>query len=422
MIALIDCNNFFVSCERLFRPDLIGKPVAVLSSNDGCVVARSNEVKDLGVPMGVPYFKVRDVFTEHNAHIFSSNFALYSTISQRIIHELRQFSPRVEIYSVDEAFLDLSQLHITDYQKWGQALKRKIEKHIGMPVSVGIAPSKTLAKLASEYTKRAEGVCFLDPSVDGNFYKKVLEKTTVGGIWGVGSQYTKRFQAAGIQSAWQLSQTSKQWLGVQMGVLGERLHDELHGVLRYPVEEEKKPQKSIIASRSFGHRVKNQHELEIAVASFASQTAARLRSFSQTTGLFGVYLRYRDEEGKSQHQSAAVEIHPQSNDTGELVQVAIALVDKLYLPEVSYKKAGVFAYHLQSAERRQQQLFDKKTPKQRMRQEELMKAVDEINQRFGSFKIHIATIDERKKQWQVKKESMSPAYTTSWQQLPKVYA
>lgn len=422
MIALVDCNNFFVSCERLFRPDLIGKPVAVLSSNDGCIVARSNEVKDLGILMGVPYFKVRDIFKKNNIHIFSSNFALYSTLSQRVIHQLRQFSPKVEIYSVDEAFLDISELPIDDYERWGMELKKRIEKHIGLPVSVGIAPSKTLAKLASESTKRAKGVRLLNPAHSSSTYRTVLEAEAVGRIWGVGRQYAKRFEASGIHNAWQLSQTSRQWLKTQMGINGSRLHDELRGIAVYPVEEEKKPQKSVIASRSFGHLVKNQYELEIAVASFASQAAARLRSFSQTTGLFGVYLRYKDYESRAKHQSAAIRLHPQSNDTSELVQAAVRMVGRLYEPEVGYKKAGVFAYHLQSSDYRQQQLLDEKTPIQRLRQQDLMQAIDEINHRFGTSKIHIATIDERKNHWQAKKEKMSPAYTTSWHQLPKVYA
>lgn len=422
MIALVDCNNFFVSCERLFRPDLTKVPVAVLSNNDGCVVARSNEVKALGVPMGVPHFQVRDVFKKNNVTLFSSNFGLYSNISQRIIDQLRQFSPRIEVYSIDEAFLSLDYLAIADYDAWAQNIRNTIAKNVGMPVSVGVAPTKTLAKLASEYAKKHSETCVINPDVQPESYQKILQYTAVADIWGIGRQFSKKLVSAGVRDAWALTRVSNHWLHQQMGVNGERLQKELKGEVVYRLEDLKKPQKSVIASRSFGHTVSNQYELDVSVASFATQAAARLRKFNQVAGLFGVYLRYRDAEGVTKSQSAVMELAPHSNDTSELVQTALTLLNSLYLPEVDYKKSGVFAYHLSSADRVQQSLIDTKTPFQRARKQKLMKAIDEINARFGASTVHVGTIDARQTQWQGKRELVSPSYTTSWSQLPKVYA
>ncbi len=422
MIALVDCNNFFASCERLFRPELANKPVAVLSNNDGCIVARSNEVKALGIPMGAPHFQVRDILEKNKVTLFSSNFALYSNISQRILEELRAFSPRLEVYSIDEAFMDLSQLPIQHYDEWGTMLKKRVQKHIGIPVSVGIAPTKTLAKLASDWSKRHEGVCLLNPKLSSKTYQEVLKSSDVSDIWGIGRVLSRKIHAAGIHSAWQLSQTSEHWLHDMMGVNGLRLHKELNGVPVHTFEDEKKPQKSILASRSFGHHVRSQYELESAVASFAAQAAARLRKFSQTAELFGVFLRYKNEEGQNSYLNGAVRMMPCSNDTAELTSTALNILNTLYLPEVVYKKAGVYAYNLSPARREQQALFDKKTEDERAKQKRLMRSIDAINARFGASKIQLATIDPKYRAWPGKKNLMSPTYTTSWSELPRVSA
>ncbi len=418
MIALVDCNNFFASCERLFRPELVNKPVAVLSSNDGCIVARSNEVKALGVKMGAPHFMVKDILEKNNVEIFSSNFALYSNISQRIVAELSKFSPKLEVYSIDEAFLDLTELNIKDYTKWASDIKTLIQKNIGMPVSVGVAPTKTLAKLASEYAKSTNGSCWIDPFNEKNSYYRILESVEVGDVWGVGRKLSARFRNVGIRNAWQLSQTSSKWLSSQAGVNGLRLHSELSGIAVHQLEDHKKPQKNLMASRSFGSTVQDLYELEIAVATFASQAANRLRRFNQTTGLFGIFLKYKDGD-QVKYQSASAKLMRQSNDTSELTAIAIGLLKKLYNSDFGYKKAGVFAYDLASADIEQQVLFDNKD---RTRQKSYMNAIDEINRRYGPSSIKIATVNSVKSSWRVKSEKLSPAYTTSWKDLPKVYA
>lgn len=257
MFALVDCNNFFVSCERLFRPDLTNQPVLVLSNNDGCVVARSQEVRELGVPMGVPYFQIKDVVRRNNIQCFSSNFALYSDISQRIISILGQYAADIEVYSIDEAFMDLANMPIENLQSWGGDLTRRVQRDIGMPVSVGIAPNKTLAKLASHYAKKQTKSCIIDSSSNHANYTNILKDTDVDDIWGVGRSNSARLKSAGIKNALQLSGVSESWAHQVFGVNGVRVCSELNGKQVYSLEAHKPPQKSLMVSRSFGHTINN---------------------------------------------------------------------------------------------------------------------------------------------------------------------
>lgn len=422
MIALVDCNNFFASCERLFRPDLRDVPVLVLSNNDGCVVARSNEVKELGIPMGVPYFQVRRIVKQHNVQCFSSNFPLYSNMSQRVLGILERHAPQVEVYSIDEAFMNLESLPKQDMQEWGEALRAEILKEIGMPVSVGVAPTKMLAKLASSYAKKQQQACVLDPVHQTEEYQKVLSDMPVQAVWGVGRRLSPRLLQAGVRTALQLSQASEHWLHAQFGVAGTRMKAELTGQVAYPFEEERVPQKTVMASRSFGHTIKNRHELETAVASFTSQAAARLRRFEQNAASFGVYLRYKTPDNEVKSQSSYTKLSVATNDTAQLVAAALHIVEQLYDPDVGYKKAGVFANHLSSANICQVDLFDVISPQIRTKRKDFMKAIDSINARYGEQTIHVGAIDQKTTQWHAKKQRMSPAYTTSWAQLPLVHA
>lgn len=421
MIALVDCNNFFASCERLFRPDLKNKPVLVLSNNDGCVVARSNEVKELGIPMGVPYFKVRDIIEKNNVQCFSSNFQLYSSMSQRILGVLNRHTPTIEVYSIDEAFLDLSQLTKQDLKLWGNSLVTEIQKDIGMPVSVGIAPTKTLAKLANNFAKAHKTTTVLDPKNQPDVYNSVLKETPVGHIWGVGWRREPELKKFGIKTAYQLAGVSEAWIKSKMGIVGVRMLNELRGIAMHPFEEEKQQQKSLMVSRSFGHTIKNTHDLESAVATFASQAAYRLRKNQQVTSYFGVYLKYKVEDGQRKNQSASVRFSVPTNNTPELVRAALELMYKMYDDELGYKKAGVFAGQLSSSNICQVDLFDVISPKTRARQKSLMQAVDSINQRYGNEAIHIGSISPGSTKWHALKKRMSPAYTTDWNKLPLVY-
>lgn len=420
MIALVDCNNFFASCERLFRPDLAHKPVAVLSSNDGCIVARSNEVKALGVPMGAPHFQVRDVLEKHGVTLFSSNFSLYSNISQRILDQLQQFSPNLEVYSIDEAFMDISQLPIRDFESWGAQIKQTVQTNVGMPVSVGIAPTKTLAKLASDWAKKHSGVCVLDPEADSKNYQMILEQSDVGDIWGIGRQLSKRLRVAGVHTAWHLRQTDPTWIKVTMGKNGKHTLAELSGKPMHAVEELKKPQKSMVASRSFGSSVSQLHQLETAVASFTAQAAARLRKYDQVAEIFGVFVTYKEGDEHAKYQAASMHLMPPSNNTSELTEVALRLTEQLFFEGRRYKKAGVFAYQLTPAQAVQTSLLDTKSTSERERQKQLMQTIDSINARFGTTTMQLASVDLRTKSWESKHQLRSPAYTTSWAQLPVV--
>ena len=422
MIALVDCNNFFASCERLFRPDLKDVPVLVLSNNDGCVVARSNEVKALGIPMGVPYFQIKELVEKNNVQCFSSNFPLYSNMSQRVLGVLQRHAPQIEVYSIDEAFMELSDLSISNFQDWGDSLRSEVQTDIGMPVSVGIAPTKTLAKMASAYAKKHQQTCVLDPGIDLAAYEAVLSETEVIGVWGVGRRLAPQFMRAGIRTALQLSKASPAWMHAQLGITGTRMLAELNGNTAYPFDEAKAPQKSLMASRSFGHTVKSTHELETAVASFASQAAFRLRKYEQATDSFGLYLRFRVPDGSTQGQSLVTRFATPTNDTSELVGAALQLMEQMYDPAHGYKKAGVFANHLTSFNICQVDLFDIISPELRTKKQKFMNAVDSINERYGKDAIHIGVIDPKATQWHARKQRMSPAYTTDWSQLPRLYA
>jgi len=420
MIALVDCNNFFASCERLFRPDLRQRPVLVLSNNDGCVVARSNEVKALGIPMGVPYFQVRELVEQNSVTCFSSNFALYSNLSQRIVSVLQQYTPQLEVYSIDEAFLQLDELAIADYAAWGDGLRARVQREVGMPVSIGIAPTKTLAKLASEYAKKHQFTCVLEPTNEA-YFKQVLESVPVGDIWGIGRRLAPRLIAANVRNAWQLSQISEPWLRKEFGINGSRIWHELRGDAVHPFQEDHAPQKSLLASRSFGHTISNYHELEVAVASFASQAAFRLRKHDLAAGVFGIYLRYRDTERRARGASTATTLHISSNDTAVLVAAALTQLKQVYDSDLGYIKAGVFAHHLTGAAHQQSSLLEPTSSQDKARRKSLMDALDSVNERFGAETLHLGVVDKKARAWHARKERISPAYTTNWDELPLVH-
>jgi DNA polymerase V len=290
--------------------------------------------------------------------------------------------PDIEVYSIDEAFLDLSDLGIKDFTSWGEDLRQEILQSIGMPVSVGLAPTKTLAKLASGYGKTHQQTCLIDPKVDLETYKRVLSETNVSSVWGVGRQLTKRFEAAGIHTALQLSQVSPEWLHKLMGVAGDKLLQELKGVPVHAFQTTKSPQKSLVASRSFGHTVKSLHELEAAVASFASQAAFRLRRYDQTAGVFGLFLRSRMPDGSTVSDSLSIKFTIATNDTSDFVSAAINMLQRMYNTEHGYKKAGVFANNLSSSNICQTDLFEVKNFNKRSGRKRFMKAVDSIKDLF----------------------------------------
>src|SRR6266498_1461283 len=278
IFVLVDCNNFFVSCERIFRPDLWDKPVAVLSNNDACIVARSNEVKAMGVPMGAPLFKVEHLMKGKDVTLFSGNFRLYGDFSQRVVRILAQMAPEIEVYSVDESFLEISSLPIDDYQGWAAKLYETIYRWTGIPVSIGVAPSKTLAKAASEFAKQnpeTEGVWYLPPE-DDEKREQLLRWLSVKDVWGIGWRSAPKLMQRGISTAYDLSKVSEKWARQQLSIRGLKTVKELNGESCLPLEHEVEPQQSIARTRSFGYNVRDYYQLEGAIATFAAQAAVKV--------------------------------------------------------------------------------------------------------------------------------------------------
>ena len=419
IFALVDCNNFFVSCERVFRPDLWDKPVAVLSNNDGCIVARSNEVKALGVPMGVPYFEVKDVLKKGNVTLFSGNFPLYGDFSQRVVRILQDACPDVEVYSVDESFLELSHLPITDYEAWGKELRQEIFRDTGIPVSIGVASSKTLAKAAADFIKKtdpARGAC----SVVGDDKKRtqLLTWLPIQDVWGVGRATAPKLRARGIKNGYDLSLVSDNWALKQLSIRGLKTVRELRGESCFVFEHNGEPQKSIARTRSFGHNVRNYYELEGAVATFAAQAAAKLRGQGELAKGVMTFLRSSRHAEVQRGGAHVAKLHPASNDTGAIIAAALQGLGQVYDTEFGYKKAGVVLLDLHPQTARQLAFTDE--PASIDRQGNLMQTVDELNTRFHTRLVRHASEHLENKNWHSKRELRSPAYTTAWNELPAV--
>lgn len=418
IFALVDCNNFFVSCERVFRPDLATKPVVVLSNNDACVVARSNEAKALGVPMGVPYFEIRDTVKRHGITLFSGNFPLYGDFSQRVVQLLQAACPTVEVYSVDESFLRISDLPIANYEAWGRQLREKILQWTGIPVSIGIAPSKTLAKAAADFVKKTDPARGSYSVVDDPIaHTALLRWLPVRDVWGVGRSSGPKLQGRGIRTAYDLSLMNDEWALRELTVRGLRMVRELRGESCVPIEQNGEPQKSITHSRSFGHSVRNYYEIEGAIATFAAKAAAKLRAQQQLARRIVVYLQ------SSQHApyrglSRVIPLHPASSDTGAIISAALQGLQQAYDSDFAYKKAGVTLLDLHSRAARQLAFTDE--PAIIDRRGALMATVDSLNKRYHTRLVRHASEHIENIQWHSKHQLQSQSYTTKWTDLRKV--
>jgi DNA polymerase V len=423
VFALIDCNNFFVSCLRVFRPDLEGRPVVALSSNDGCVVARSNEAKALGIPMGAPAFKWRQVFKKNNVFQFSGNFELYGDMSKRITTLLKTITPLIEVYSVDESFLDLTRLDINDYQFWGTSIKELIFTWTGMPVSVGIANSKTMAKLASERAKKdveLDGVLSL-AYMDSKDAKKYLAKTPVQDIWGVGRKYAPKLRTDGIGTAYDLANTRPQLAQQLMGIHGRHLVAELNNISCLPLELKHTPAKSIAVSRTFGSDTNDIHVLEAAIANFASKAAHKLRLSGQMTSNAGFFMTTNRHKPGYKVYSNEVKLNYPTSDTGILMSILVKMMHDKFNPRDEYHRAGVWLRNFVGLKEVQIDLFGQLSIKELNKSGRLMKSIDKINENKGKGTLHYVSEDLDKK-WQPKREIRTPKYTTRWEDLPKVKA
>jgi len=421
VFALIDCNNFFVSCERLFRPDLAGKPVIVLSSNDGCAIARSNEAKLLGIPMAAPVFKYRDLLSRHSVVQFSANFELYGDISRRITALLTSVTPRIEIYSIDESFLDLSELPIKDYATWGAMVRARIQQWIGIPVSIGIAPSKTLAKLAADRAKKEDelqGVLsFINK--DSKYIEGYLSRTSIESVWGVGWRLTPRLRAEGVSSALHLAHLQPRRAQQLMGIHGRQMVSELNGISCLPLMKEGHIRKSIARTRTFGEDTNDYNAIEAAIATFATQAAYRLRESNQRTRRIGLFLTTNKHKPGYRRWTREVKFHVPTADTGELIAAAAKMLNQLYNRSHAYHRAGILLYDFVPAAGLQTDLLGSVNVAQYDRSISRMQAVDELNARFGRRHVRYAA-ELLGDTWEPRRNLRSPRYTSDWKELPKV--
>ena len=419
VFALVDCNNFYVSCERVFNPKLAGKPVIVLSNNDGCAVARSNEAKALGFRFGVPVFEIQALIKTHDIQVYSSNYALYGDMSRRVMETLSQFAPEMEIYSIDEAFLDLSDLPKGCLTEYGRRIQAAVRQWTGVPVSVGIAETKTLAKIANRLAKQSEktgGVLNLTASP---LQDRALAEVEVADVWGIGRRYAGFLKKNGILSARQLRDADREFIRGRMGVVGTRMLQELKGCCCYPLEENPPVKKGITVSRSFRAGIESPAQLNEAVAAYVSRGAEKLRKENVAAGVLMVFLmtnRFKQERYYCNLETIRLPVP--TSDTAELIRYAGEGLRAIYRRGYCYKRAGVMFKDLVSAGRIQAGLFD---DRDRRRSKKLMQALDSINTQMGAGTLSYAAAGMGKGQrWRTVFKKRSPAYTTSWAQLPTV--
>jgi DNA polymerase V len=419
IFALVDCNNFFVSCERLFRPDLEGRPVVVLSSNDGCVISRSGEAKLLGIPMAAPAFKYRQLFKDQGVMRFSANFELYGDISERITQLLTGITPRTEVYSVDESFLDLGQLEITDYAEWGRTVRQRLLKGVDIPVSIGIAPSKTLAKLASERAKQdldLAGVLDLQGQPALSWQTHLL-RTPIKDVWGIGWRLAPKLKAEGVFNALDLSRMRPRHAQQLMGINGRQLVAELNGQPCQPLEAFGRVRHTVMKGRMFGEDTNQFPVVEAAIASLTARAAYVLRR----EGLLarGARLSLSTDRHKPAYQQQQQSLHfrTPTADSGQLMAQLINAAQAAFNAQTLYHRANVLLYDLINQHQLQPDLFgDVNIPGVQTAQIR-SDALDAINARYGASTIRYAA-EDLSHSWEPKHQLRSPRYTTNWQELP----
>ncbi|EOW9090114.1 MULTISPECIES: translesion error-prone DNA polymerase V subunit UmuC [Vibrio] len=419
VFALVDCNNFYASCEKLFRPDLKDTPVVVLSNNDGCVVARSREAKLLGIKMGVPVFQIKSEMQRHGILAFSSNYALYADLSSRVMRTLEEMAPRVEVYSIDEAFLDLTGIESAiSLVEFGQQVRERIGHWIGITVCVGIAPTKTLAKLANHAAKKYPATQGVVDLTNPDRQRRLLALVPVDDVWGVGRRLSKRLNALGITTALDLANASPRAIRDQFSVVLERTVRELNGESCIELEEIPPTKKQIVCSRSFGAKVTQFELLREAVCEYATRATEKLRKEQQQAKVMTVFIRtspFKDNEPQYSN-SASGELLIPSCDTRDFIELANHLLKRIWKDGFRYAKAGVMLSDFYDPGMFQPGLFDDVST--RSNSQQLMSVLDTINQ-SGAGKVFFAG-QGTKKDWSMKREHLSPAYTTRWDQLPRV--
>ncbi len=413
-IALVDCNSFYVSCERLFNPKIQKKAVVVLSNNDGCVISRSKEAKVLGIKMGEPYFKVKDLVKKNKVEVYSSNYALYGDISRRVMKVLKTFSPKVEIYSIDEAFIDLSFVDEKGIEDYGREVRARVLKWTGIPTSVGIATTKTLSKVANHIAKKEKaGVMYLNTNID-----EKLKKFPIEDVWGVGKQLSKFYYKNDIKNAYDLKNVSNTWVKKGTNVLGAKTAMELRGIPCIDLQTEQEKRKNCCVSRSFGRKVKEINELEESIITHCLNAAEKIRADDQVAKTITVFIRTSpfDKNRKYYSNSKTVDLAIPTNNSIELIKDAVKALTDIYKHGYSYQKAGIILSGLKDSNQNDQNLL---TPLLENKSKKLMKAIDYTNTKYGRYAISIAQAG-LSKGWKMRREHSSKIDTASFDLLPKI--
>ena len=411
MYALVDCNNFYASCERVFQPQFVGKPVVILSNNDGCIISRSEEAKALGIPMGAPEFKVREQLQKNNINVFSSNYTLYGDLSKRVMNILRQFTPNVEDYSIDEAFLNFDGVSIDDYHDYGLQIRKRILKWLGLPVCVGIAPTKALSKVANRIAKKfpekTGGVHVIDTDEKRI---KALKWTKIGDVWGIGYRLTKKMKAVNINTAYDFIQPQyENFIKREMGVIGLRLRSELEGKPVLELEEALETKKSIAITRSFKTKLSNFDDLKERVSTFATVCAEKLRKQNSCCYSVNVFLAKDPHKTTGRTYFSRTEtLSFATNSNLTISNLAIEILGKIYEPNQVYMKAGVIVTQLIPQDQKQLHLFEEENPKH----QKLMEVIDQFHKKTGERKIRLGNQDLQHT-WIMKQNHLSPNFTTN---------
>ena len=421
MYALVDCNNFYASCERVFQPKFNGKPVAILSNNDGCVISRSNEAKAIGIPMGAPAFQIKDLVKDKNVKLFSSNYALYGDLSNRVMKILEQFTPNLEIYSIDEAFLNFDGLDVSDYHNYGLQMKNRVQKWTGIPVCIGFAPTKALSKVANKIAKkfqdRTQGVYVIDSDEKRI---RALKWTKIEDVWGIGHRTVKKARIRNILTALDFIQPNHEaWIKKEMGVIGLRLKYELEGKSVLDLEPVVDQKKSISTTRSFPKQIADFDLLRERVATFAAVCAEKLRKQNSCchTIIVMLVIDKHTVETSRYYFNMAITLPFATNSTLTISNTAIDMLKKLHKgnENIKFKKAGVVVTELIDENRKQLQLFDEENPKHLA----LMKAMDHLNKKIGDTKVKMAT-QNLSLTWNMNQNHLSPKYTTNFKDILEI--
>ena len=410
MFALIDCNNFYASCERVFQPHLNGKPVVILSNNDGCVIARSNEAKSLGIPMGAPAFKYKEVFQKNKVQVFSSNFTLYGDISNRVMSIISRYVPDVEIYSIDEAFIKFDGFSKEEANEKCSDIIKTILKWTGIHVSIGLAPTKSLAKVANriakKYSTRTKGFY----SINNNEKRiKALKNISAGDIWGIGFQNEKKLLKVNVKSGMDFVNLPDQWVKKNMSIIGLKLKKELEGIPTLNIEEGKIDKKSIATTRSFESEISSLNDLIERITTFSVVASKKLRRQNSECNMISVFIRsnpFKQTDDKY-HFSLTGSLPFSTNSSIEISKFAVKLLTKIYSKNKSYKKAGIILMGLSPQSSHQFSLFDQNIDKQK----KLMRSIDNIDNKYGLYKVRLASQDQ-KRIWKMKRQKLSRNYTT----------